>query len=161
MFKYQAESALHLTVTDPDMTRFVMTLDDSVSLIQTALTSGTNGDIWIPKPPSMRIGDLADIFAKLANKPVKTIGVRPGEKKHEDLINESESIRTTHSGNHFVIKPATQVIDKPKKSFTYSSNDNVLSKDDLLKHLTTLGIIDASLDTFVGASIEEIITNRK
>lgn len=160
LFKYQAAHNEHLTVTEPTMTRFVMTLDDSVNLIVHALTSGTSGDTWIPKLPSMKIGDLADIFSKMTGKPIKIIGLRPGEKQHEDLINESESVRTVVMGNHYVIKPSTQ----PKLAgprFTYSSNQVPLAREALESHLRDLGVIDASLDRFIGPSIEEIITNRK
>ncbi len=63
LFKYQAEKNECLTVTDPSMTRFVMTLDDSVDLILTALENGASGETWIPRLPAMKIGDLAEIFS--------------------------------------------------------------------------------------------------
>lgn len=158
LFRYQAEFNEFLTVTDPEMTRYLMTLDDSVDLIETALHSGKSGETWVPMLPAMRIGDLADLYSEKWNKPVKLIGLRPGEKKHEDLINESESVRTTVTQSHYVIDPAF----KPgnKKRFTYSSNDNVLSKQELYKHLTKLNIFDKKLNEFEGSSIEEIMTNR-
>ena len=159
LFKYQAEHNEHLTVTDPEMTRFIMTLDDSVNLIQKALLAGQSGDTWIPKPVAMRIGDLADIFSKQSGKQIKVIGLRPGEKKHEDLINESESVRTQSVDAHFVIKPATVAPFTP--GFTYSSNQSVLSRDELEAHLRGLGVVDAPLAAFVGTTIEDIITNRK
>lgn len=159
LFKYQAENSECLTVTDPNMTRFVMTLDDSVDLIEKAIQDGITGDTWIPKIPSMRIGDLAEIFSDLYKKPIKITGLRPGEKKHEDLINESESIRTRKFGDYYIIRPAYYAGNGDR--FTYTSADNVMSKDQLLNHLMTLGIIDMPLNEFKGLSIEEIITNRK
>jgi FlaA1/EpsC-like NDP-sugar epimerase len=75
-----------LTLTDPDMTRFYMTLDESVQLIQDALVYGVSGEIWIPQIPSMRIRDLFEIVAEHSGKSVKVVGVRPGEKIHESLI---------------------------------------------------------------------------
>lgn len=163
LFKYQGEHNDFLTVTDPNMTRFLMTLDDSVTLIQHALDHGRSGETWVPILPAMRIGDLADIFSQRYGKPVLTIGLRPGEKTHEDLINASESGRTTRWGKpsqtHYVIGPA--YLPGRSGSFTYSSNDSVMSKSDLLKHLTSLNVLDASLDQFKGLSIEEIATNRR
>jgi len=159
LFKYQAENSDCLTVTDPDMTRFVMTLDDSVDLIVKALNNGKSGETWIPKIPSMMIGDLAEIFSSLYNKPIKVIGLRPGEKKHEDLINDSESVRTKDIKTHYVIGPAYQV--GTEKSFTYTSADDVMSKQQLLEKLKDLGIIDMPLEKFQGLKIEEIATNRK
>lgn len=160
LFKYQAMHNESLTVTDPDMTRFLMTLDDSVDLIEHTLKNGKCGETWVPKIPAMRIGDLAEIFAQASNKTIKVIGLRPGEKKHEDLINESESVRTRDVNTHYVIQDAATSTSNGVR-FTYSSNDNVMSKDELHRHLTKLGIIDASLESFHGLNIEEIATNRK
>lgn len=159
LFKYQAEHAPFLTVTDPEMTRFVMTLDDSVDLIKAAIANGENGMTWIPKLPAMKIGDLAQIFSEKYGKKVHVIGLRPGEKKHEDLINESESVRTTPFNRFYIIGPAFTA--GSGKRFTYSSADDVMTKEQLQQHLSNLGIIDMPLDKFKGLSIEEIITNRK
>lgn len=156
LFKYQGEHGDSLTVTDPNMTRFLMTLDDSVTLIQKALEYGISGETWIPRLPSMRVGDLAEIFAEKYKKPIKFIGLRPGEKKHEDLINESESTRARklQPANYYVIGPAYDAGNGDR--FTYSSADDVMSKQQLRLHLQELGILDAPLDTFKGRSIEEI-----
>lgn len=159
LFKYQGMYGSQLTVTDPEMTRFLMTLDDSVDLIQTALNMGKSGETWIPRLPSMRVGDLAEIFSKKYNKPIKYIGLRPGEKKHEDLINESESTRTRSVGQHYVIGPAFEAGRGDR--FTYSSADDVMSFETLCAHIERLGILDVPLNKFKGLSIEEIVTNRK
>lgn len=161
LFKYQAEHNECLTVTDPDMTRYVMTLDDSVDLIQETLKYGVSGETWIPKLPAMKIGHLAQIFSERYNKPIKYIGLRPGEKQHEDLINESESVRTlpAREGRFFIIGPAFNAGSGTR--FVYSSKQDVMRKDELEAHLTKLGILDAPLETFKGVGIEEIMTNRK
>ena len=163
LFKYQAENTEFLTVTDPNMTRFVMTLDESVDLIETALHAGVSGQTWIPRLPAMRVGDLAEIFAERYNKSVKIVGLRPGEKQHEDLINLSESVRTKSTihvnKTYYVIDPA--YVSGKERAFTYTSADSVMSKEQLREHLTKLGIIEMPLEKFKGLSIEEIITNRK
>lgn len=159
LFKHQAAHAEFLTVTDPDMTRFVMTLDDSVDLIQRALRDGESGTTWIPILPAMRIGDLAEIFSQQSGKRIKVIGLRPGEKKHEDLINESESVRTTKLVKYYMIGPAFEAGSGDR--FTYTSADEVMTKEQLRDHLTRLGIIDKPLSEFKGLAIEEIVTNRK
>lgn len=159
LFKYQAEHAEVLTVTDPDMTRFVMTLDDSVDLILAAMQHSFSGMTWIPRLPSMRIGDLAEIFSERTGKPIKIIGLRPGEKAHEDLINESESVRTSEFEQRYIIGPAYEPGNG--RRFTYTSADEVMSKDALRDHLTKLGILDCPLAAFQGRNIEEIVTNRK
>lgn len=163
LFKYQAANSPALTVTDPRMTRFLMTLDESVDLIETALEQGTSGQTWVPRLPAMRIGDLAELFSERYGKPTKVIGLRPGEKLHEDLINESESARTTligHPSSHYVIGPAHLPGSGPR--FTYSSNDidSVLTKAQLEAKLVRLGMFERGLDTFKGVSVEEILTKR-
>lgn len=160
LFKHQGEHGQFLTVTDPDMTRFLMTLDNSVDLIQKAMKSGRSGQTWIPRLPAMRVGDLANIFSERYGKPIKLIGLRPGEKRHEDLINGSESVRTSpYSTTHYVIGPAFKA--GARSEFTYSSNDDVMGPDELRRYLDGLGIIEAPLSRFKGLSIEEIVTNRK
>jgi len=160
LFTYQGEHSESLTVTDPDMTRFVMTLDDSVNLILETLRHGRSGETWVPVLPAMRIGSLANIFSKLYRKPCKIIGPRPGEKKHEDLINESESIRTYRSKDkqHYIIGPSFGAVQNEDtlQPFTYSSNIDVLHEDALFEHLTKLAILNRPLHTFRGRTIEEI-----
>lgn len=158
LFRYQAEHNEYLTITDPHMTRYMMTLEDSVDLIQVALKQGVSGDTWVPRLRSMRIGDLAELFSERWNKPIKIIGLRPGEKKHEDLINESESIRTIRDGQHYVIGPAQR--QGKNDPFTYSSADDVMSKVELKAYLETLKVFDAPMASFTGVSIDELITNR-
>jgi UDP-glucose 4-epimerase len=161
LFKYQCMHGTQLTVTDLDMTRFLMTLDDSVDLIERTLHEGKSGETWIPRLPAMRIGCLANIFSKLYNIPIKIIGARPGEKRDEDLISLSESTRTrlTEDQHNYVIAPAFMM--GKNDSFVYSSNQSVMNEDELFKHLNELGIIEAPLETFKGIVIEEIATNRK
>lgn len=154
LFKYQAEQKECITVTDPNMTRFVMTLNESVDLILTTLEHGKSGQIWVPKIPAMRIGDLAELFSEQSKKPLKYIGLRPGEKQHEDLVNETEAGRTTNVGSYYVIEHACSAITNTK--FHYTSCDDVMSKDALKEHLTKLGIFNMSSDDFVGLKIEEI-----
>lgn len=163
LFKHQAEFNDHLTVTDPTMTRFLMTLDDSVDLIVSALKHGNSGETFIPQLKAMYVGDLAEIFSKKYNKPVKYIGLRPGEKMHEDLINTSESVRVRKTPNSelpvYVIAPA--FTPPSREAFSYASNDLVMSKDELQLYLEKLEIFKKTLSQFQGVSIEEIMTNRK
>lgn len=154
LFKYQSQHSTHLTVTDPEMTRFVMTLDDSVNLIENAIKHGKNGTTWIPNLPSMKIGDLAKIFSKISGKSIKIIGLRPGEKKHEDLINESESVRTEKSNDFYIINPAYTT--GTNQRFTYTSADEIMSENELHNYLQKLKIVDKPLNEFMGRTIEEI-----
>jgi UDP-N-acetylglucosamine 4,6-dehydratase len=83
-----------LPLTDPEMTRFFMTLPEAVRLINTAIEKGTSGDIWIPKVVSYKISDLFNWFSEKFLIPVEVVGCRPGEKLHEILISQSEAVKT-------------------------------------------------------------------
>ena len=160
LFRYQAENALFLTVTDPEMTRFAMNLEESVDLIEMALERGRNGETWIPRLRSMRIGDLAEIFAEHYHKELKIVGHRPGEKLHEDLINASESVRVRYQDDrYYAIASALKTPTGP--SFTYTSASEVLTKVQLQDYLESLGIFTRDMSSFVGQSIEEIRTKGK
>jgi UDP-N-acetylglucosamine 4,6-dehydratase/5-epimerase len=82
------------TVTDEKMTRFFMTLEESVNLIEYSLFHGENGVTYVPLVKSYRILDLAKYFSQLYKKPIKFTGIRPGEKMHETLINDMELRRS-------------------------------------------------------------------
>jgi UDP-glucose 4-epimerase len=120
-----------------------MTLDHSVNLILHAFEYGESGSTWIPKLPSMKIGDLAEIFAETYNKSIEIIGPRPGEKMHEDLINQSESVRVqkirSKTDDYYVIKPIMSQYSH--QQFTYTSSDDIFTKTQLKDHLTMLSII--------------------
>jgi len=154
LFKYQSENLPHLTVTDPEMTRFVMTLDESVNLIVSAINGAESGQIFVPRLPSMRIGDLAEIFSKRSGKPIKVVGLRPGEKMHEALINASESVRCTIKDE--VIAISSSLTPGDEKAFEYTSADDVMTAEQLEDKLMKLGILDMGLEKFEGRTIEEI-----
>ena len=156
LFKYQVDSKLPLTVTHSEMTRFIMTLDQSIDLIEKTIEHSSNGDIWIPKLKSMRIIDLANIFAKKFTSEIKLVGMRPGEKIHEDLVSEPESIRTSIVGENFVIKPPSTKTINNSNPFKFSSDQSLISITELESYLTSLGIFDLELKDFLGREIEEI-----
>ena len=159
LFKHQSLNSDCLTVTHKDMTRFLMTLDQSVDLILTTLEFGASGEIWIPRLPSMNIMDLANIFAKKYDKKVKMIPIRPGEKIAETLVGVSESLRTRQNNGHYIISPAHYNIATGSSYFEYTSADDILNIDELEKYLDVdLNIIDQDVDFFVGKNIEEIRT---
>jgi UDP-glucose 4-epimerase len=91
------------TLTHPDMTRFIMTLDQSVNLIEHAILHGKHNEIIIPNINSMKIKDLFDLFEEKYNKTSTVCGLRCKEKIHEDLISESEAKMTYKIGNYYHI----------------------------------------------------------
>ena len=118
-------------VTDKYMTRFFMTLEDSVDLIDYAINHCCSGDTLIPKNiSSYKIMDIATYFSKKYDKPVKITKIRPGEKLHEMLISFTESLRTIEHGDYYVIKPNYVHVDNPI-SFGGRDYDSLYSLQDL------------------------------
>ena len=142
LFHHQAKHDEFVTLTHKDMTRFIMTLDDSVDLILHTIKNSKSGEIWIPKLKAMKIYDLASIFAKKYGKEIKTIGVRPGEKMHESLICEAESLRTRDTNTHYVISPSHKKIDSSITQFEYTSSDDIVSVNELEDYLVSLGMLE-------------------
>ena len=95
LFVSQIKAGKSLTITDPDMTRFMMTLDDAVELVLYAFEHGNPGDIFVQKAPASTIGDLARALKELyrAENEIQIIGTRHGEKLFESLVNREEMVR--------------------------------------------------------------------
>ena len=129
-----------LKITDNRMTRYFMTLDDCYQLINHSLINGSSGDIIIPKLPAMKIIDILEIFAKKYNVEIENIGLRPGEKLHESLINESQSLLTNSKNNYYHILPYYKGIQS-QDVFEYRSDQNILTKEELNKKLNELGYL--------------------
>jgi UDP-N-acetylglucosamine 4,6-dehydratase len=102
LFKAQRSSGV-VTVTDPQMTRFWITLEQGVEFVVRCLDLMRGGEIFVPKIPSMRILDLVEAVA--AGCRVEFTGIRPGEKLHEVLVSEDESRQTVEYGDMFVVEP--------------------------------------------------------
>lgn len=94
-----------LPITHPDMTRFNISLDEGVELVLHALQHAWGGEIYVPKIPSFKITDLAEAIAPQAR--LEVVGIRPGEKLHEEMITETDSYSTVELKKYFVILPAT------------------------------------------------------
>jgi UDP-N-acetylglucosamine 4,6-dehydratase/5-epimerase len=161
LFRHQAEHLGRFTVTHPDMTRFIMTLDDSIDLIEATVKGAANGEMWLPKLQAMRIMDLAQIFSDRYKKPVEIVGMRPGEKLHEYLISEPESVRTRFESGFYRMVPSHVLPDVAAKIFAYGSNDDVMARADLEAYLEKLNMFNADMSTFVGKQIDEFVTHKK
>lgn len=103
LFIDQIKAGKDLTVTDPNMTRFMMTLEDAVDLVLFAFTHGQNGDLFVQKAPAATIEHLAQALVELynSNVNVKTIGTRHGEKLYETLVTREEMAKAFDMGNYF------------------------------------------------------------
>lgn len=122
-----------LPITNPDMTRFNISLEGGVSMVMHALEHAWGGELFVPKIPSYKILDVAEAIGPECDKPV--IGIRPGEKIHEEMITASDSFNTYDLGTYYVILPTVTMwsLDeyikenkaaKVPSGFTYNSGEN-------------------------------------
>lgn len=117
-----------LTVTNRQMTRFLMSLDNSVDLVLYALAFGENGNIYVRKSPAATIGNLAEAVASLFeyHNGIEEIGTRPGEKLNEVLVSSEEIWRAEDRGDYFRIRPESPDIDL-KEYYLRGQRENTLS----------------------------------
>ena len=155
MFLQQIESGQPLTVTDPHMTRFMMTLDDAVDLVVYAFQHAKPGDMFVQKAPAATIGTLAEAVKRLmkADNPLKVIGTRHGEKLYETLLTREEMAKADDLGNYFRV-PAdnrdlnynlyfTEGAHKVEQQEDYHShNTKRLNVDEMMDLLLKLTEID-------------------
>tara|TARA_B100000963_G_C22613901_1_gene666312 strand:+ start:1107 stop:2105 length:999 start_codon:yes stop_codon:yes gene_type:complete len=131
-----------LPITDKNMTRFNISLSEGVEMVLWALKNAIGGEIFVPKIPSYKITDVAKAISPECD--IEIIGIRPGEKLHEEMISMSDSINTVDLGKYFAILPSDSKKIKDfylneknaisvEKGFTYNSgtNPDFLSVDDL------------------------------
>ena len=98
-----------LPITHPDMTRFNISLEDGVEMVFHALEHAWGGEIFVPKIPSYRITDVAEAIGPDCEQ--KLVGIRPGEKLHEEMITETDSLNTIETAQYYVITPSTPTWD--------------------------------------------------
>jgi len=136
--KYQSFS-----LTDANMTRFVMTLEESVDLIEHAILNGKSGDTVISELKSMKVIDLLEIFSEKYNKPIIISGLRAGEKLLESLINETQSGRLVKNGKYTHILSVLEYSDPIdiNNLLDYNSTINPISKNELKTYLYNLELI--------------------
>src|SRR5690625_842555 len=122
-----------LPITDPEMTRFNISLQGGVNMVMHALKHAWGGELFVPKIPSYRIMDVAEAIGPNCEKPI--IGIRPGEKVHEEMITASDSFNTYDLGKYYVILPQVTRFDlaefsehhnakKVEQGFRYNSGEN-------------------------------------
>jgi UDP-glucose 4-epimerase len=113
LFIDQIEAGGPITITDKNMTRFLLTLDQAVDTVFEALQFAEAGETYIPKIKAARIIDVVSALIGKKKIEIKETGVRPGEKLHEVLVSQEESLRTISRGNYFAIKSILPEVSKP------------------------------------------------
>ena len=132
----------HFTLTDNRMTRFIMTLKESCNLIEYAILHGNNGETIIPTIKSMYLKDIFEIFSELYKKPIKIVGLRPGEKIYESLINGTQHLLTYKKNEYYHIAPPYNKELLKADQTDINSNYNLLTKSELKELLINLQLID-------------------
>lgn len=131
----QVASGGPVTVTDPEMTRYLISLDHAVDTIFTALNEAERGEVYIPQLLAARIGDMAEVISNN----IRVIGKGIAEKMHETLITKEEAGRTVERGEYYVISPT--IVMRPAIKTEYVSNQNVLNKDEITRLFAQQGYI--------------------
>ena len=136
LFVRQIKEGKPLTVTDPAMTRFLMSLDDSVDLVLHAFEHGRQGDIFVQKAPASTVGDLAKALKELflSGVPVRIIGTRHGEKLYESLLSREEMARASDMGRYFCVPADGRDLNYNK--YFVEGEPQVSSFDDYTSHNT-------------------------
>jgi len=136
LFVEQIKNGQPLTITDPNMTRFMMTLEDSIDLVMYAFKHGKQGDIFVQKSSAVTIRDLAKALKELykADNEIMIIGTRHGEKLYETLVNREEMVKAEDIGQYFRIPADTRDLNY-NKYFTNGKQD-VSNIEDYTSHNT-------------------------
>lgn len=154
LFRALIEEGKPLTVTDPSMTRFLMTLDQSVDLVVHAMTTARGGEIFIRKAPASTVSDLAKTMTRRHSSlgsahPVTNVGIRPGEKLHEVLVNEYEMRRAQEDATYFTVQPeyraALQQNRPVRDEYTSESTNRLTKYEDLCALLDAMGETESYL----------------
>ncbi len=159
LFMKQALKHEPLTITDPGMTRFLMSLDEAIELVLFAFEKGTQGDLLVQKAPAATIETLAEAIIKIANSTseVRVIGTRHGEKKHETLLTREERLRSLDLNEYFQVSADdrdlnyTLYFDKGNADISKveeytSENTTRLTLEEVVEKLTSIDAIKLPLD---------------
>jgi len=151
LFISQIKNNKDLTITDTNMTRFMMSLNDAVDLVDYAFENANQGDLFIKKAPASTIETLASALIEIFNSKskIRVIGIRHGEKMHETLVTKEEMLKSENLGDHFRIKADSRDLNydkyfskggsKVNEQQEYnSSNTELLNKEKLIKILLRL-----------------------
>ncbi len=136
LFVEQLKNGKALTITDPNMTRFLMSLEDSVDLVLHAFEHGQQGDIFVQKAPASTVGDLANALKELfkKNNPIHVIGTRHGEKLYESLVSREELAKAIDMVNYYRIPADNR--DLNYAQYFIEGEERISHQDDYTSHNT-------------------------
>lgn len=137
LFIQQIKAGQPITVTDPEMTRFMMSLDDAVDLVLFAFQKAEQGDIFVQKAPAATIGDLAMVLCEIFNSKsdIRVIGTRHGEKLYETLLAREEAAKAVDLGNYYRIPADTRDLNYGK--YFEEGDSKIEAAEEYTSHNTT------------------------
>ena len=144
LFVDQIKKGQTLTITLPEMTRFLLSLDRAVDTVFEAVKSDGRGLTFVPKVAAAKITDVADVLMGENKLPIEFTGIRPGEKVHEIMVSEEECFRTVERGDYYLILPVLpelrdgEAVEQALMT-EYSSKDNNIAGDELKQLLMQAG----------------------
>ena len=153
LFLEQLQQGKALTVTDPNMTRFLMSLEESVDLVLYAFGHARPGDIFVQKAPASTIGDLAQAMTSLfvGKSEVKVIGTRHGEKLYESLVSREEMARAEDLGNYYRIPADARDLNYDK--YFVNGEMQIANFDDYTSHNTRRLTVEQVKDVLLGLDL--------
>jgi UDP-glucose 4-epimerase len=152
LFHDQIRHGGPLTVTVPEMTRFLLTLNEAVDTVFAAIETAKRGETYIPRAPSATVMNIAKALIAGGPVKIKLVGIRPGEKMHEILVSEEEANHCVARSKNYVIRPMLPELADPSSgepnalSKEYSSGDAVLDLKGTAELLKRHGLLDVSKD---------------
>lgn len=148
LFVSQIKSQKPITITDPDMTRFMMSLDDAVDLVLYAYQHGRGGDTFVQKAPAATIGQLARVLKRLfkSKSEIRVIGTRHGEKKHESLLNREEMARAQDLRDYYRISSDTRDLNY---ALYFEKGEKKVAELDDYTSANTHALADAELEAML------------
>jgi UDP-glucose 4-epimerase len=171
LFVQQIKSGKPLTVTNPDMTRFLMSIEEAVDLVLYAFQNGNQGDRFVKKSPSAKIGDLARAMKEIfeVENEIKIIGTRHGEKMHETLLTKEEHLVSEDLGDFYRIPADTRDLNYEKyyEEGTYdlskyvdyrSDNTTILNVEQTKEKLLSLDYIQKELKDFKNGGTKPVVS---
>lgn len=144
LFIEQVQNGLPITITDPDMTRFLMTVNEAVDLVAQAFSMGDNGDLLVKKSSACTTGDLAKAVCRFMDLPedypTEIMGIRAGEKMHESLLTEEEAEMAVVKGDYIVVSRKRDAVSKIEAQY----------KSDLAPRMTEDQVLELIRSVFEG-----------
>jgi FlaA1/EpsC-like NDP-sugar epimerase len=144
LFHDQIRSGGPVTITSLEMTRFLLTLEQTVDTVFAALRGARRGETYIPRVPSARIEDIARALIGEHSIEIAVIGIRPGEKLHEILISEEEVHRSVRRGDYYVILPILPELRGVDAETTTTLTSEYSSADELMTAAETQALLESS-----------------